>query len=161
MANKEIVPNVAPESRQDDPLSPMEQYFAEDLQEEIFSVSTTSPATPRSTPRRRDPRDAKGRSADHPGRPTSPHARSAPGFSGGSPSPGGTSPAEGQRSKPRNRPSKKKLEVFVVKLFQYENAHEPRLKPDEEYVHSWVTKEGQIISHDYRRNKISPDEPPL
>jgi len=24
-----------------------------------------------------------------------------------------------------------------------------------------VTKEGRIISHDYRRNKISPDEPPL
>ena len=24
-----------------------------------------------------------------------------------------------------------------------------------------MTKEGRIISHDYRRNKISPDEPPL
>ena len=28
-------------------------------------------------------------------------------------------------------------------------------------MHSWVTKEGRIISHDYRHNKISPDEPPL
>jgi hypothetical protein len=46
-------------------------------------------------------------------------------------------------------------------LFQDENAPGPRLKPDEEYVHSWVTKEGRIISHDYRRNKISPDELPL
>ena len=59
------------------------------------------------------------------------------------------------------RSSKKKLEVFAVKLFQDEHAPRPRLKPDEEYVHSWVTKEGRIISHDYRRNKISPDEPPL
>ena len=24
-----------------------------------------------------------------------------------------------------------------------------------------MTKEGRLISHDYRRNKISPDEPPL
>ena len=46
-------------------------------------------------------------------------------------------------------------------MFQDENAPGPRLKPDEEYVHSWVTKEGRIISHDYRHNKISPDEPPL
>ena len=53
------------------------------------------------------------------------------------------------------------LEVFIIKLFQDENAPGPRLKPDEEYVHSWVTKEGRIINHDYRRNKISPDEPPL
>ena len=28
-------------------------------------------------------------------------------------------------------------------------------------MHYWVIKEGRIISHDYRRNKISPDEPPL
>ena len=40
------------------------------------------------------------------------------------------------------------MEVFAVKLFQDEHAPGPRLKPDEEY-------------HDYRRNKISPDEPPL
>jgi hypothetical protein len=53
------------------------------------------------------------------------------------------------------------LEVFAVKLFQDENAPGPRLKPNEEYVHSWVTKEGRVISHDYQRNKISPDEPPL
>jgi hypothetical protein len=53
------------------------------------------------------------------------------------------------------------LEVFVVKLFQDENAPGPRLKPDKKYVHSWVTKEGHVISHDYRRNKISPDETPL
>ena len=68
---------------------------------------------------------------------------------------------EGRRRKPRNRPSKEKLEVFAVKLFQDENAPGLRLKPDEEYVHLWVTKEGRIISHDYRHNKISPDEPPL
>jgi len=161
MVDKEIVPYVAPKSRQGDPLSPMEQYFTEALQEEAFSVTATSPATPRSTPRRKDPRGARGRSADHPSRPTSPRARSSPGFSGGSPSPGGVLPAEVRRSKPQNKPSKKKLEVFAVKLFQDENAPGPRLKPDEEYVHSWVTKEGRIISHDYRRNKISPDEPPL
>ena len=46
-------------------------------------------------------------------------------------------------------------------MFQDENAPRPRLKPDEEYVHSWMTKEGRIINHDYRRNKISPDELPL
>ena len=56
---------------------------------------------------------------------------------------------------------KKKLEVFAVKLFQDENAPRQRLKPDEEYVQSWVTKEGRVISHDYRRNKISPNEQPL
>ena len=70
-------------------------------------------------------------------------------------------PEEVRQSKSRNRPSKKKLEVFAVILFQDENTPGPRLKPDEEYVHSWVTKEGQIISHDYRCNKITPDEPPL
>jgi len=133
----------------------------EALQEKAFLVTATSPATPRSIPRRKDPRGARGRSADHLGRPTSPRAHSAPGSSGGSPSPGGALPDEVWRSKPRNRPSKKKLEVFAVKLFQDENAPGPRLKPDEEYVHSWMTKEGRIISHDYRRNKISPDELPL
>jgi len=46
MANKEIVPYVAPESCQDNPLSPMEQYFTEALQEKAFSVIATSPATP-------------------------------------------------------------------------------------------------------------------
>ena len=46
MGDKEIVPYVAPESCQGDPLSPMEQYFAEALQEEAFSVTATSPATP-------------------------------------------------------------------------------------------------------------------
>ena len=161
MAWSVALPYVAPKSLQGNPLSPMEQYFAEALQEEAFLVTATSPATHRSTPRRKDPRGARGRSADHLGRPTSPRARSAPGFSGGSPSPGGVLPAEIRRGKPQNRPSKKELEVFAVKLFQDENAPRPRLKPDEEYVHSWVTKEGRIISHDYRRNKISPDEPPL
>jgi hypothetical protein len=68
---------------------------------------------------------------------------------------------KGRQHKPRIRPSKKKLEVYAVKLFQDENALGPRLKPDKEYVHSWVTKEGRVISHDYRRSKISPDEPPL
>jgi len=66
MADKEIVPYVAPESRQADPLSPMEQYFAEALQEEAFSVTATLPAMPRSNPRRKGPRDARGRSADSP-----------------------------------------------------------------------------------------------
>ena len=94
MADKEIVPYVALESRQGDPLSPMEQYFVEALQEEAFLVTATSPAMPRSTPRRKDPRGARGRSADHPGRPTSPQARSAPSFFGGSPSPGGVLPAK-------------------------------------------------------------------
>jgi len=67
----------------------------------------------------------------------------------------------GRQRKPRNRPSKKKLEVFAIKLVQDENAPGPRLKPGEEYVHSWVTKEGRVISHKYRRDKISPNEPPL
>jgi len=147
MANKEIVPFVASKSRRDDPLSPIEQYFAEALQE-VFSVSATSPAMPRSTPRRREPRGTRGRSADHGGWPTAPRAHSAPGFSGGSPSPDEAPPMEGRQRKPRNRPSKKKLEVFAVKLFQDENAPRPRLKPDEEYVHSWITKEGRVISHD-------------
>jgi len=53
------------------------------------------------------------------------------------------------------------LEVFTVKLVQEEDAPVPRQKPGEEYVHSWVTKEGRMISHEYRRNKISLDEPPL
>ena len=85
----------------------------------------------------------------------------APGSSGCSPLHGEVPPMEGQCRKPRNRPLKKKLEVFAIKLFQDENAPGPRLKPGEEYVHSWVTKEARIISHNYRRNKISPDEPPL
>ena len=67
----------------------------------------------------------------------------------------------GRQRKPQNRPSKKKLEVFAIKLVQDENAPGPRLKPGEEYVHSWVTKEGRVISHEYRCNKKSPDEPPL
>ena len=50
MAGKEIVLFVAPEPHQDNPLSPMEQYFAEALHEEVFSVSATSLATPRSSP---------------------------------------------------------------------------------------------------------------
>ena len=74
MADKEIVPYVAPESRQGDPLSPTEQYFAEALQEEAFPVTVTSPAMPRSTPRRKDLRGARGRSVDHPGQPTSPRS---------------------------------------------------------------------------------------
>ena len=53
------------------------------------------------------------------------------------------------------------MEVFAVKLVQDEDAPGPRLKPGEEYVHSWVTKEGCVISHEYRCNKISLDEPPL
>ena len=139
----------------------MEQYFTEALQEEAFSVSTTSPATPRSSPRRRDPRGARGRSADHGGRPTARRSLSAPGSSGGSSSPGAVPPMEGRQCRPRNRPSKKKLEVFAVNLVQEENAPGPRLKPGEEYVHSWVTKEGRVISHEYQRNKVSPDEQPL
>jgi len=46
MADKEIVPYIAPKSGRDPPLSPMEQYFVEALQEEAFSVPMTSPATP-------------------------------------------------------------------------------------------------------------------
>jgi len=66
MDDKEIVPYIVPESCQGDPLSPMDQYFAEALQEEAFSVTMTLLALPRSTPRRRDPRGARGRSADFP-----------------------------------------------------------------------------------------------
>ena len=157
MAGKEIIPFVTLELGQEERLSPMEQYFAEALQEKVYSVTTTSPATTRSTPRRRKPRGARGRSADHDGRPSTPHSRSAPSSSGRSSSPGGTPLREDSSRKPQKRASKKKLEVFAVKLFQDENAPGPRLKPGEEYVHSWVTKDGDIISHDYRHNKISPD----
>jgi len=66
MANKEIVSFVESESHQDNPLSPMEQYFTEALQEEFLSVSAASLAMPRSTPRWRDPRGARGRLADGP-----------------------------------------------------------------------------------------------
>ena len=50
--------------------------------------------------------------------------------------------------------SKKKLVVFAIKLFEDENTPQPRLKLNEEYMHSWATKDGDIICHDDRRNKI-------
>ena len=58
------------------------------------------------------------------------------------------------------RKAKKTIEMIVVQLFQDENAPDPRLKPGEKYVHSLLSKDGDVISHEYRREKISPDEPP-
>jgi hypothetical protein len=49
------------------------------------------------------------------------------------------------------------LEMVTVKLFQNDNAPGPRLKPDEEYVGSLLSN---VIFHNYRREKISPDDPP-
>ena len=99
-------------------------------------MTTSSPTTTRSTTRRWEP-----------------------GGSGRPSSPGGTPLGENPHHKPRRRMSKKKLEVLAVKLVQDQSTLGPRLKPDKEYVHSWVAKGGDIISHDYRRNKISPDDP--
>ena len=56
--------------------------------------------------------------------------------------------------------AKKNIEVIDVCLFQDENAPGPRLKPGEEYVHSLLNKDGDVISHKCRREKISPDDPP-
>ena len=53
---------------------------------------------------------------------------------------------------------KKKLEVFAVKLYQDPDAPGPRLRPGEEYTHSWVNKDGNVISHNYQRDKKSPDD---
>ena len=50
--------------------------------------------------------------------------------------------------KPQKGMSKKKLEVFAIKLFQDKDSLGLRLKLGEEYLHSWVTKDGNIISHD-------------
>jgi len=56
--------------------------------------------------------------------------------------------------------AKKNIEVIDVCLFQDENAPGPRLNPGEEYVHSLLNKDGDVISHEYRREKISLDDPP-
>lgn len=58
------------------------------------------------------------------------------------------------------RRSREVLETITIKLFQDENTPGPRLKPDEEYMGSLLDKYGDIISHNYRRQKISPDDPP-
>jgi hypothetical protein len=52
------------------------------------------------------------------------------------------------------------LETITVKLFQDENVPGLRLKPDEEHVGSLLSKYGDVISRNYRREKISPDDPP-
>ena len=56
--------------------------------------------------------------------------------------------------------AKTNIEVIDVCLFQDENAPGPRLNPGEEYVHSLLNKDGEVISHEYRREKISLDDPP-
>jgi hypothetical protein len=74
--------------------------------------------------------------------------------------PQGSQKTEAQARKPCRRRSKGVLETITVKLFQDENAPGPRLKTDEEYVGSLLSKYGDVISHNYRREKISPDDPP-
>ena len=60
---------------------------------------------------------------------------------------------------PSEKKPMKKIEAIVVRLFQDENASGPR-KPGEEYVHSLLNKDGYVISHEYRREKVSPDDTP-
>ena len=61
---------------------------------------------------------------------------------------------------PSEKKPRRKIELIVVRLFQDENAPGPRLNPGEEYVHSLLNKDGDVISHKCRREKISPDDPP-
>jgi len=58
------------------------------------------------------------------------------------------------------RKANKTIEMIADRLFQDKNAPDPRLKPGEEYVHSLLNKDGDVISHKCRREKISPDDPP-
>ena len=76
-----------------------------------------------------------------------------------SPSPKRTFVMEDPLEEPSEKKPMKKIEAIVVRLFQDENASGPR-KPGEEYVHSLLNKDGYVISHEYRREKISPDDPP-
>ena len=52
--------------------------------------------------------------------------------------------------------AKKKIEMIVVRLFQDENAPGPRLKPREKNVNSLLNKDGEVISHEYRRERRMP-----
>ena len=47
------------------------------------------------------------------------------------------------------RKAKKTIEMIVDRLFQDENAPDPRLKPGEQYVQSLLSKDGDVISHEY------------
>ena len=47
------------------------------------------------------------------------------------------------------RKAKKTIEMIADRLFQDENALDPRLKPGEEYVQSLLRKDGDVISHEY------------
>ena len=47
------------------------------------------------------------------------------------------------------RKAKKTIEMIADRLFQDENALDPRLKPGEEYVQSLLSKDGDVISHEY------------
>lgn len=52
------------------------------------------------------------------------------------------------------------LESVRVMLFQDKDAPGPN-KPNERYEGSLLNKYRDIICHDYKREKISPDDPPL
>ena len=43
-------------------------------------------------------------------------------------------------------------------MYQDPDVPGPHLRPGEEYTHSWVNKDGDVISHNYQRDKISPDD---
>jgi hypothetical protein len=65
MAGKEIVPFTSEPNKEKHPDS-MEQYFTEVLQEETHSATRALPETPLSVMKKREPRGARGWSADHP-----------------------------------------------------------------------------------------------
>lgn len=86
--------------------------------------------------------------------------RSAPRSGSRRSSPGGELGREAQGQKQQRRCSQAVLETITVRLFQDEDNLGPRLKPDEEYVSSLINMFGDVIRHDYKREKISPDNLP-
>jgi len=47
------------------------------------------------------------------------------------------------------RKAKKTIEMIADRLFQDKNAPDPRLKPGEQYVQPLLSKDGDVISHEY------------
>jgi hypothetical protein len=128
--------------------------------EEALSLTIASSTLPPSTTRNGRPRGTASGPADPLVRPKQRQGRSAPHYSTPPSSPQGSQETEAQAQKPRRRHSREVLETIIVKLFQDENALGPRLKPDEEYVGSLLSKYGDVIFHNYRRENVSPDDPP-
>ena len=65
---------------------------------------------------------------------------------------------ENPLQKPREEKPRRNIEVIAV-FFQDENMPGPQLMSYEKYVHSLLNKYGDVISHEYRREKISPNNP--